>query len=385
MRILHTSDWHLGHSLYDYDRLDEQSYMLDSLIDIAGDECPDAVVVSGDIFDSPQPSNAAYRMFVDKIDVLRQRCPGAVIIAVAGNHDSATRHELFRTPWRRDGIHLIGVTDIRHPENHLIDIHGKGAVLALPYINPSFAPDNYYAAAVAAARAAIGGELPLVLAAHLAVAPSPEAIGESIGNVECMDGASLGKDYDYAALGHIHRRYAANTGSCAYYCGTPLAVSFDEQEDHGVLIVDIERAGADPVVRTVPILTQRPLLTLPEKGYATMDECLQLLKSLPPAMEAYIRLNVSQPLPPGAEGAVMARKALENKRARLCVVNYHRPERQDGANGGDQRMMPLEEFISAQPVDIARLCARDKGFDFTDEVADMFAQAVATAGEEMRS
>ena len=89
MKILHTSDWHLGHTLYNYDRTAEQQAFLRQLTRIVTEEQPDAMVVSGDIYHYSSPAAATQKMYTDAMLNIHQACPGMAIVVTAGNHDSS--------------------------------------------------------------------------------------------------------------------------------------------------------------------------------------------------------------------------------------------------------------------------------------------------------
>ena len=98
MKVLHTSDWHLGHTLYGYDRTEEQQAMLDQMVKIAQDEKTDLFLVSGDIYHTSEPKPVVQKMFNKAIAKLSKSCPDMTIVITAGNHDSGTRHEIFKSP-----------------------------------------------------------------------------------------------------------------------------------------------------------------------------------------------------------------------------------------------------------------------------------------------
>mgnify|MGYP000320360227 CR=1 FL=1 len=91
MKILHTSDWHLGHTLYNYDRTAEQQAFLRQLTRIVTEEQPDAMVVSGDIYHYSSPAAATQKMYTDAMLNIHQACPGMAIVVTAGNHDSSSK------------------------------------------------------------------------------------------------------------------------------------------------------------------------------------------------------------------------------------------------------------------------------------------------------
>ena len=108
MKILHTSDWHLGHVLYNNDRGEEQQSMLEQIISIVQDHKPDVFLIAGDIYHTSQPSSSIQTLFANSIMSLHNANPKMQIIITAGNHDSAIKHEIFRQPWQALNVHTIG-------------------------------------------------------------------------------------------------------------------------------------------------------------------------------------------------------------------------------------------------------------------------------------
>ena len=97
-KFIHTSDWHLGQSFYGYDRSEEQQDFLEQLADIVRQHQPDALLVSGDIFHTATPSNAAVKMYVDAMLNIHDACESTTIVVIAGNHDSASRLDYANRP-----------------------------------------------------------------------------------------------------------------------------------------------------------------------------------------------------------------------------------------------------------------------------------------------
>ena len=108
MKIIHTSDWHLGQEFYSYDRTEEHEAFLQQLENIVAIEQPDALVISGDIYHNATPSNSVMKLFNDHLDEIRKACPSMQIIIIAGNHDSASRLDIFASAWRHMNVHVIG-------------------------------------------------------------------------------------------------------------------------------------------------------------------------------------------------------------------------------------------------------------------------------------
>ena len=169
MKILHTSDWHLGHTLYGFDRQEEQQDMLQQIIEITRQERPDAFLLSGDVYDISQPSATAQQMFSECMAQLHRSVPGMCIIVTAGNHDGGSRTEAFHSLLSMVDIHTIGTIDKEHPENHIIELSGKGFIIALPYASERNIPDGFYTSLsdMVAERNPEG--LPVVMMAHTTV------------------------------------------------------------------------------------------------------------------------------------------------------------------------------------------------------------------------
>ena len=108
MKIIHTSDWHIGQIFYEYDRDGEHLAFLERLREIIVSEKPDALLISGDIFDSAMPSAQSQRLYTDAILRLKSACPDMTVVVTAGNHDSGTRLETVRNLWDKSGVKVIG-------------------------------------------------------------------------------------------------------------------------------------------------------------------------------------------------------------------------------------------------------------------------------------
>ena len=240
MKILHTSDWHLGHTLYGFDRQEEQQDMLQQIIEITRQERPDAFLLSGDVYDISQPSATAQQMFSECMAQLHRSVPGMCIIVTAGNHDGGSRTEAFHSLLSMVDIHTIGTIDKEHPENHIIELSGKGFIIALPYASERNIPDGFYTSLsdMVAERNPEG--LPVVMMAHTTVKSADfsghdQKFDNLIGGIEGVEISTFGDGYDYLALGHIHRPQTftiKDSGRLVRYSGTPIAISFDEEVNH---------------------------------------------------------------------------------------------------------------------------------------------------------
>ena len=108
MKIIHTSDWHLGQRLYNYDRTDEEEHFFDQLGAAVGKEQPDALLVSGDVFHTGTPGNDVAKRFTERLLDVQAKCPEMEMVVIAGNHDSYSRLVVDEALWRRCRVHVLG-------------------------------------------------------------------------------------------------------------------------------------------------------------------------------------------------------------------------------------------------------------------------------------
>ena len=377
MRIIHTSDWHLGHILYGYDRSREQKSMLSQIEEIVKTEKPDALVVSGDVYHTGQPSAAVQKMFTEAVMRMHDACPEMEIVITAGNHDSASKHEVSRILWETQRVNMIGSVDKNDSDKLIVEVPGKGFVIAIPYVNERSVPEGFCQSLLDKVAERITDNLPVVISAHTTVTGSNftghEDIREStVGGIDSVGLEELGEGYDYIALGHIHKpQTIAGSSGRARYCGTPLPVSFDETYPHSVSVVEIASRGAAPQIREVAVTNPCPLVNIPSSGYRKWEEVEELLKDFPKDNPAYIRLNVEveDSLPPDA--VVEARNILSGGLGLFCTINA----RWSAAGKSDRKTLSVAEFRAMEPLEVARLYAEDTGITFTDDLAALFREA----------
>lgn len=348
MKILHTSDWHLGQKLYEYDRKDEQFHFLEQIAEIVLNEKPDVMIVSGDIFHVATPNIETQTMFVDGLLNIHNQCDTMTIIVTAGNHDSYSRLEIDKKLWNRLNVHVVGNIS-KNVEEHLINIAGKGWVAALPYCSgrnfPQLLDDNssdnqalYFNALQEKARELNTENLPVILSAHLAAngcdikghdkTQSPDG-QEFIGGIEYTNVSVLGDYYDYIALGHIHHPQYVGNGNRIRYSGTPMAITFNEEYEHSVTIIEIDKHNGEQKHNIININQLRPVYTLPKEDSAkpagTDIETALLLLDEKRNEDAYIRLNVK--MPADAKPADYDRRVKEvlgdadHHNCRFCLIN----------------------------------------------------------------
>jgi len=255
VRILHTSDWHLGRSFHRVGMLEHQAAFVDHLVEVIEAERVDLVVVAGDIYDRALPHVDAVRLADETF--ARLAATRARVVLTSGNHDSAQRLGFGSRLIDAAGVFVR--TDVSRVGTPVLleDAHGPVAVHGLPYLDPQALhepwqlPARSHEAAVAAAMRRVRTDLarrPMrsVVLAHAFVAggrPSESERDISVGGVS-MVASSLFDGISYTALGHLHGR--ATLGDALRYSGSPLAYSFSEA-DHtkGCWLVELGPAGVE--------------------------------------------------------------------------------------------------------------------------------------------
>ena len=391
MKILHTSDWHLGHVLYNYDRREEQLSMLDQMAALVEKEQPDVFILAGDVYDTGQPSIAVQMLFADAISKIHEACTAMRIVCIAGNHDSGSRHMIFHTPWAKMGVSMLGNVFREEADlsKYIIEIPGKGYVVAVPYAADRNMPDDFFKKLQQQVAEMNRDQLPVVLTAHLAVAGSDfrghdNATEFMVGGLDCQKAEVFGEGYDYVALGHIHKaQFIHGTDHRMRYSGTPIPVSFDEamgSNEHGVTMVELEKHGDLPLFRAIPFVNPRPLVNLPLDDFDEWEAVKTQFEAFPDDIPAYIRLNVlvDGHLPVAANNE--AQQIASGKKCRFCLINAKR-KAQVQQNVGYQHFT-TSEFQKMTPMEVARMFLENKQETQTDELLKLFEIAMKEVGHE---
>ena len=387
MKILHTSDWHLGHTLYNYDRTEEQQAMLEQMVSIVEKQRPDVFLLCGDVYHTPQPSAAVQTMLANGLVRIHEANPEMTIVMTAGNHDSGTKHEIFQTPWKALKVYAIGQLERENLDEHIIEVPGKGWIIALPYANERYIPEGFFQQLLDRVAERNTEHQPVVMTAHTTVkgcdfTGHDHATEYSVGGIDSLELEEMGEGYDYLALGHIHHGQFVHSGKHnVRYCGTPLPVSFDEYFTHSVSLVEIGSHGDTPAIKEIEIQNPHPLVTLPTDGLATWEEAKELLGKFPDDIPAYIRLNVEiedfLPVEANAEAVSLVR----DKQCRFCCINAKR--KTNGQTG--EKTLTVQEFQSEEPIEIAKRYAEFQGISFDEEMQLMFNEVMEMVAEESRN
>ncbi len=267
MRFFHLSDLHLGIKLYEHDLLKDQKEILDEIVALTRQYQPDAVVFAGDIYDRSVPPVEAVALFDDFMTQLRAALPNGEIMLISGNHDSAQRLDVFRSELSDRGIHMIGNPPMQEGKTiervTLTDDFGAVNFYLLPFVRPGMVRlvagtkengDNLsYSEAFSRllALSPLNPDERNVLVSHQFFLPDggdaenierAENEVKQVGNLDAIP-ASLIADFDYAALGHIHKPMKVGSETLRY-CGTPMPYSLSEEnQQKGILMVEMGAKG----------------------------------------------------------------------------------------------------------------------------------------------
>ncbi|MBS1228157.1 MAG: sbcD [Proteobacteria bacterium] len=351
MRLLHTSDWHLGQTLHQFERCHEHDHFLAWLCDTLVAERVDALLIAGDIFDNSNPPASAQARFYQFLSEARRRVPGIDIVIAAGNHDSPGRLEAPAPLLALFDATVIGAvagTQTVDLERLVVPLHDEGGAIAawciaMPFLRPGDVPriDNvanpYLAGIEALYRAAFelaqsrrqpGQAIVALGHCHLAGGQVSEDSERSIaiGGAEVLSASTFDPAIAYVALGHLHFAQCVGHDATRRYSGSPLPLSFSEIDyPHQVVVVDLERESVGEI-RALRVPRAVDLLRVPAKP-APLDEVLAALATLgalalpalDPAQWPYLQVRVQLTQPePGLRALIDA--AIEQLPLRLARI-----------------------------------------------------------------
>ncbi|HPD75853.1 MAG TPA: exonuclease SbcCD subunit D C-terminal domain-containing protein [Methanoregulaceae archaeon] len=307
MKILHSSDWHLGCSFYGEKRYEEFEAFLHWLTGLIQKEDIDVLLIAGDIFDTSTPSNRAQQLYYQFLNMVNA-IPGLKIIITAGNHDSPSLINAPQELLKQLDIHVIGSVSENLEKEILLFDNEKGQpsliVCAVPYLRdrdirlsePGESIEDktrklengvqeHYRRVLRIAKAKrdeFGGHIPIVVMGHLFVTGGKTVAEDGVrelyvGNLARIRAENLCDGIDYLALGHLHVPQTISGSDTMRYCGSPIALGFgDADQQKQVVIVDFE--FGEPMIRSVSVPKFRDIRTLKGNIDFIKDEIRSLLK-----------------------------------------------------------------------------------------------------------
>lgn len=272
MKLIHLSDLHLGKRVNEFSMLEDQEYILTKIVNIIDEEKPQGVLIAGDVYDKSIPSAEAVELFDDFLVRLSRR--NLKVFVISGNHDSAERIAFGGRLMDKSGIYMSPVYNGKVEPITLTDEFGEVNFYMLPFVKPSnvrrFYPDEEIITYTEALKVAVDnmridtGKRNLLITHQFVIgATRTESEEISVGGADNVD-ASAFEDFDYVALGHIHR--AQKCGSeYVRYSGTPLKYSFSEAKDEKtVTVVDIKEKGRIDLTY-IPLVPKRDMVEIKGK------------------------------------------------------------------------------------------------------------------------
>lgn len=411
MKILHTADWHLGNTFHGHSRLDEHRHFLQWLLQTLHEKQPDALLVTGDVFDSANPSAAAEELLYNFLLRATIEVPGLQIVLTAGNHDSAGRLEAPAALLKTHNIYVRGIIHYTAKGEPDFDYYllpladrqtGQASCvcMALPYLRGGDYPAGmtpeeglrfFFAQLHTHLRKSNYKGLPIVVAAHFYAAGADICKDEHserlvVGGQDCVNAEVIGQNVSYAALGHIHKAQQVRGGEATYYAGSALPMSFSELNyKHGAQLVDIDPHG-EAMVDFVEYTPLRGLVTIPAKGRAVSAEALfDCISSLPKRDKKnndsltwpYLEIHVEEAQPqPTLMHDVM--EALQDHAVHFCRMLRVRPESQKANNADDANTPSADTLTNINPLELARRNFEARfNTEMPEELVTRFKQAEA--------
>jgi exonuclease SbcD len=425
MRLLHTSDWHLGQALHSFDRSYEHQQFLDWLLGTLEAERIDALLIAGDIFDTANPSSSAQKQLYRFLQQARKRCPALDIVVIAGNHDSPGRLEAPGPLLEDHGVKVVGhvlrdgagAIDL---ERLLVPLHDRAGqvaawCLAVPVLRPGDLPrpdpagglaagietdlDPYLEGiallyqqvyALAHARRAPGQHI--VAMGHCHMVDGQASLDSErrivIGGTEALPAAMFDPAIAYVALGHLHLAQRVGQSEVRRYSGSPLPLSFAEvgyrhQVLRGDLAAGEDAAVTPPVVTPIPVPRAVELLRVPATPQPLDAVLLALaeleLEHVPAERQPYLEVRVLLDAPePGLRARI--EQVLADKPVRLAKIE---PTRKAAPDAPTAPALSLDQLAQLQPDDIfKRLYAQRYGDEAPEDQLAAFAELMRPGAGE---
>lgn len=288
MKIFHTADWHLGKIVHGSSMLKEQEYMIDQFTERIREEKPDVIIIAGDLYDRANPPTEAVELLNDFLDeiVLALNIP---VIAIAGNHDSPARVHFGSKLMRERGFYIVGQLEENHEPIRLATDVGDVYFHLVPFVDPSVVRtiyddeeirtyDDAMEAIVKRIKSSMDDRAHHILVSHYFVTPEGKEAANtsdservlSIGGIEYVDAGHL-VDFNYVALGHLHRAHAVGANHIRY-AGSPLKYSISEENhEKGFYEVNLAEDGSVSVEKQV-LTPRRDMRTVEGK----LEDILQM-------------------------------------------------------------------------------------------------------------
>ncbi|MCO4743917.1 MAG: exonuclease SbcCD subunit D C-terminal domain-containing protein [Proteobacteria bacterium] len=404
MRIVHTSDWHLGHTLRSISRSSEHGRFLVWLADLLVAERVDALIIAGDVFDTANPPASATAALYQFLAAVKGRLPKLEIVIVGGNHDSAARLDAPSAILDAFGVHVVGGLPHRpgglDHERLIIPLHNaedqvEAWVAAVPFLRQVDLPHvehgdpliegvrEIYAGIFAAAAERRESNHALIATGHcymvgtqLSEQSERRVLG---GNQHPLPDDVFPPEVTYAALGHLHRAQSVGERDHIRYSGSPIPLSMTEVNyEHQVVLLEL---SGGTLLSMRPVLVPRwiEMLRIPADGPGDVDEVLDRLRALPagdPERPPYLDVRVRLEGPrPGLRAEVDAALAFKEVRLVSLGVTY---------TGESQALADTSEIEHLDELDPFDVFTRRYAQKFNSEPSPELAETFRELLEDVR-
>ena len=368
MKLIHTADWHIGQSFFEYDRREEHALFFRWLKEQLRAEAIDVLLIAGDVFDSPNPSAESQRIYYRFLREVTAENPRLQVVVIAGNHDSAARLEAPNPLLEEMNIVVKGVVrrtaegEIDY-DNLVVPLREGGKIVALclavPYLRQGdYPPAESYASGVKRMYKALydrarDAGLPVIAMGHLQATGAELSDNDRseravIGGLEAVSPEAFAEGIAYTALGHLHKAQRVAGREHVRYAGAPLPFSFAEKNyRQGVYRVTLtDRVTVEHLLFEAPV----KLLTVPDEP-KPLGEVLTAIAGLPdgeitsasPYLE--VRVLITEPEPSLRH---RIEEALSGKSVRLARLSAVTP-----STKGETGTLTYEELQTIHPVEMA--------------------------------
>lgn len=420
MKIIATSDWHIGNLFHGNYRLPEHKHFLKWLLNQIEEQKPDALLVAGDVFDNSNPSADAQSAYYGFLADATQSCPSMQIVITAGNHDSASRLEAPRALLTRHKVEIRGNVHRNWIKNEdgglwevdyddlMIPLKGEDGkqvvVLAVPYLRSDVVQNANYSAGVNSFLRELtqkaSEEYPntsLVMMAHMYTKGADIAERDAsekivIGGQEEVNMEGWEEHPDYLTCGHIHKRQHIWNTNWARYTGSILPMSFAEKDyHHGVDLISID-GDHKPKVEFLEYEPQHKLCILPNDGEELTPK--KLLKRIQSELadrgedgklgEDFVYLVLKVKMDKVSNDDIKEMEALVNtKNAVLCKIQKIIPTLDLSTITGHQQIQSIDDILNRDPLDtLQETFAVKHGMEMTEHQQQMLKKLLSDINEE---
>jgi exonuclease SbcD len=379
MRLLHTTDWHLGQNFFGFSRHYEHQQFLDWLLLTLVEQQIDVLLIAGDVFDTANAPASAQQQLYQFLCAAKLNTPHLQVVIIAGNHDSPTRLEVPMPFLSAFDMVVIGQVTRQHQqidvERMVIPLKNrqgevKAWCLAIPFLRPSDVPkvdnakDAYLEGIAALYQQATDCALDkretgqaIIAMGHCHMLGSQVSEDSErklvMGGIESLSSAIFAPEISYVALGHLHLAQKVGGDDRVRYSGTPLPMSFSEEHyQHSIRVIELDH---DAIKSATSILIPRtvPLYRIPKSKAEPLDAVLTLLQqhdwpTIPEQQQPYllVRVQLEKPEPSLRQ---QIEQALANKSVKLIKIETIYPST---TTDNEDKVMSLEDVQRLQPEDV---------------------------------